>query len=769
MGRRVLIIAELSLPQCKRYRVDQKVAMFHRLGYEVTVLPWNDHVECKTALQFHGLVIYYRVPAFPSVVETLEETKRLGIPHFFDVDDLIFDVEEYQRNSNVQRLPQEERDLLLSGAALYRKTLSLCEHGIASTPTIAEHMARVVPGKVYVVENCLDDGILELAREMEQRPFSVDPGTITIGYGSGTRTHDADFTIAADAILAVMERHANVRLAIHGFLELPKDFERVSERVFRIPFLDADDYLRALASWQISIAPLEPTVFNDAKSNIKFIEASIFRVPAVCSGAGPFREIVEHGRNGMIATTREEWESALSALVEDAALRQRLGEEAHRSVMARYHPAVVATERLQPVLSHLPPAPPPRLKVLEANVLFAPLSFGGATLVAEQVAHRLQAEGCDVTVFTGIMNSPLPAYTVVRYETQGLPVIATQLVHGGDRALDYQNPRMGTTFVQVLKTVRPDVVHFHSIQMLSASLATACAAEGIPYTITLHDAWWLCERQFMVKEDATYCNQKGIDLRVCSKCVPDTRFTFKRTVALRKVLDGAALLLTPSEFQRQLYIANGIAPERIVVNKNGVLLPTQPRPTRDEQSPVRFAYLGGRAVHKGYFWLKDILEAMPESRYVLKMTDIQLRMGSASIDAKDWKVAGGVEVVPPYDQDGLDAFFEGIDVLLMPSQWKESFGLAVREALARDVWVVTTASGGVTEDIVEGINGNILEIGDREGFSRVLRDLIAHPERLARYRNPKRATVRDYVKQAQELRTLLDGIVSNPVQKRAAS
>ncbi|MCY1042966.1 class I SAM-dependent methyltransferase [Corallococcus sp. bb12-1] len=768
MGRRVLIIAELSLPQCKRYRVDQKVAMFHRLGYDVTVLRWNDHTDCKTALQFHGLVIFYRVPAFPSVVEVMEETKRLGIPHFFDVDDLIFDVEEYQRNTNVQALPQAERDLLLNGARLYRKALSLCEHAIASTPTIAEHMARVVPGKVYVVENCLDDGILALAREMEQRPFSVAPGTVTIGYGSGTKTHDADFTIAADAILAVMERHANVRLAIHGFLELPKGFERVSDRVFRIPFLDAEDYLRALASWQISIAPLEATLFNDAKSNIKFIEASIFRVPAVCSGSGPFREIIEHGRNGMIATTREEWEAALSALVADEGLRKRMGEEGHRSVMARYHPAVVATERLQPILQHLPPASPPRLKVLEANVLFAPLSFGGATLVAEQLSHRLQAEGCDVTVFTGLMNSPLPPYAVVRYETQGLPVIATQLPHGGDRALDYQNPRMGETFTQVLKAVRPDVVHLHSIQMLSASLATACVAEGIPYTITLHDAWWLCERQFMVKEDATYCNQKGIDLRVCSKCVADTRFTFKRTFALRKVLDGAALLLTPSEFQRQLYIANGIAPERIVVNKNGVHLPSQSRPERRDKAPLRFAYLGGRAVHKGYFWLKDILEAMPESQYVLKMTDIQLRMGSSSIDARDWKIAGRVEVVPPYDQEGMDAFFEGIDVLLMPSQCKESFGLTVREALARDVWVVTTSSGGVDEEIVEGVNGNLVEMNDPEGFRRALGELLAHPELLAHYRNPRRTAVRDYATQADELRALLTALVSTPARKRDA-
>jgi glycosyltransferase involved in cell wall biosynthesis len=767
LGRRILIIAELSLPQCKRYRVDQKVEMFTRLGYEVSVLRWNDHAECKTALQFHGLVIFYRVPAFPGVVELIEEARRLGLPNFFDVDDLIFDVEEYQQSSTVQRLPQQERDLLMDGARLYHKALSLCENAIASTPTIAERMSRVVPGSVYVVENCLDQGILALAAELERRPPGVDADTVTIGYGSGTRTHDADFAIAADAILKVMARHANVRLAIHGYLELPEGFERFSDRVFRIPFLDADDYLRALASWQISIAPLESTVFNNAKSNIKFIEASVFRVPTVCSGSGPFREIVEHGRNGMIASTTAEWEAALSALVEDANLRQRMGDEAHRSVLARYEPATVATERLLPVVRHLAEPPPPRLKVMEVNILFAPLSFGGATIVAEQLAQRLQAEGCDVTVFTGILESPLPPYSVVRYETQGLPVIATQLPRGGDRTQDYQNPKMAELFAQALKAARPDVVHFHSIQMLSASLASACVAEGIPYTITLHDAWWLCERQFMVRGDNKYCHQKTIDLRVCSKCVPDLSFTFRRTSTLRKVLDGAALLLAPSEFQRQLYIANGVAPDRIAVNKNGVLLPTRPRPPRPEGAPVRFAYLGGNAVHKGYPWLKAIFESLFEDNYVLKMTDIMLRMGRNSIDAKDWKVKGHVDIVAPYDQERMDDFFDGVDVLLMPSQGKESFGLAVREALARDVWVVTTNAGGMVEAIVEGVNGNVVEIGDAEGFRRAVRELLTRPERLARYQNPERAAVRDYVAQGVELRGLLARVVEQPSWERA--
>jgi glycosyltransferase involved in cell wall biosynthesis len=756
-GRRILLIAELSLPQCKRYRVDQKAEMLTRLGYEVTVLRWQDERQCRTALQLHGLVIFYRVPAFPNVVGLIMEARRLGLPNFFDIDDLIFDVEEYQRNTNLQSLPKEERELLLNGGRLYQQALSLCDNAIASTPTIAERMRAFTRGNVYIVENALDQGILSLSAEMARRPPPVDAHTVTIGYGSGSRTHDADFLVASEALRRVMLRYPQVRLAIHGYLELPPEFAELSDRVFRIPFLEADDYQRALASWQISLAPLETTVFNDAKSNIKYIEAAIFGVPTVATGSGPFREVIEHGRNGMIATTTEEWFTALSQLVESAELRRTMGEAARATVMGRYHPDVLGVERLQPILDHLPaPVAESRpLKVLVVNVLFAPLSFGGATIVAEQLAQELRRDACEVSVFTGIWESNLAPYSVVRYETDGLPVIAVQVQHGGAKGLDHDNPWMAELFGQVLRAVRPDVVHFHSIQKLSASLANACSIEGVPYAITLHDAWWLCERQFMVREDGTYCHQKTIDLRACSKCVPDPGFSYKRTFNLRKVMDGAALLLTPSAFQRELYVANGVDPQRILVNKNGVMLPTRPRAPRPAGRTIRFAYLGGRAVHKGYFWLKEIFEGIKQDNYVLYLTDIQRRMGTSSIEAREWKVSGQVEVVPPYDQTQMDDFFDQIDVLLMPSMWKESFGLAIREALARDIWVITTDAGGLAEDIVEGVNGNLLPMGDTEGYRRAIKALLSHPERLSGYTNPRRKDVRDYATQAAELHGFL--------------
>lgn len=761
LGRRILIVAELSMPACKRYRVDQKVAMLERLGCDTTVLDWRSDAACHNALQFHGLVIFYRVPAFAEARRLAREARRLGIPGFYDVDDLIFELDAYRGSLEALGLPRKEREATLEGARLYREMLGLCEHGIASTSLIARQMRAHVAGSVHTLENGLDETILKLVQETARspRPSFAAGDTVTIGYGSGSSTHDADFALVAGALAAVMKRHAHVRLVIHGMLTLPESLAAHAERIFRIPFLDADDYLRAVAGWDINIAPLENTTFNQAKSNIKFIEAAAFGVPSVCSVTQPFGSVIAHGQNGMLARNPREWEEALMQLVASEPLRRRLGEEAHRTAMARYHPAVLAAGSMHSVVAHLPAPPAPTgLKVLVANVLFAPLSFGGATIVAEQLARELAHGGCDVTVFTGLMQPVLAPYQVVRYEALGLPVIAVQLPVGGEAALEHRNPVMKEIFVQALRTLRPDVVHLHSIQWLSASLAEACVEEGVPYVITLHDAWWLCERQFMVREDQRYCGQKTVDLRTCSRCVADSAHTYKRSFYLRQVLDEAALLLTPSEFQRQLYIANGTDPSRIVVNKNGVLLPARPRAPREPGTPVRFAYLGGRAVHKGYFWLKEILESMPESDYVLRITDIAQRMGPPSIHASEWQAAGRIEVTPPYDQSGMDDFFDGVDVLLIPSQWKESFGLAAREALARGLWVITTASGGVVEDIVDGVNGAIVPIGDADAFRAAILDAMADPAKRGDVRHPAADGIRGYRTQARELEGLLSGL-----------
>ena len=102
-------------------------------------------------------------------------------------------------------------------------------------------------------------------------------------------------------------------------------------------------------------------------------------------------------------------------------------------------------------------------------------------------------------------------------------------------------------------------------------------------------------------------------------------------------------------------------------------------------------------------------------------------------------------------------------MLLFPSQWKESFGLTVREALARDVWVIATESGGAAEEIVPGVNGDLIPMGKDPGpLARAVERLLDQAPRLDGYANPFKAGLATLPDQAAELHALLSATAGGP-------
>ena len=758
----VLIVAELSIPQCAKYRVWQKQELLQSLGWHCRVIGWREIDHVMTALQLCTEVIFYRVPGEPDVLDMIEEAKRLGLDPFWEVDDLIFDEPLYRENSNLVTLDPELRRQVLSGIRLYRRAMLTCRRAIASTPRLAQSMVEAGIQTTHVVENALDAETLDVAASLRltrnqaaSRPHHdrETPPPVTIVYGSGTKTHDADFLVAGPAILSLMQRHPHIRLRIVGDLTLPPGFESVASRVEELAGTDYRAYLGLLAGADIAVAPLEPTIFNDAKSNIKFQEASILGLPSVVSPRQAFRDVVVQDSNGLLADTSEDWETALERLVLDPALRHRLGARALLDVLDRYAPERIAREQVSELFGRPPVMPRKPLRILAANIFFAPQSFGGATIVAEQMAARLaQADDVELCVFTSRPAISGRPNSVLRHDWDGILVFASSLSPASDQVVQLDNPSMVLTFGHLLDAVRPDVVHAHSIQGFGAPILRLCRERGIPYVVTLHDAWWLCDRQFMVRGDDRYCFQTRIDLRVCQNCLPGSHHLNERMRIMMSVLNGASLLLSPSESHRQLYLANGIAPDRIRVNRNGIRMPSAPRRPRTAGTRLRFGFVGGAEPIKGFHLIRKAFEALEQPGWELVLVDNTLNLGFRSIDVSAWKVAGVITVIPAYTQDGLDAFFQGIDVLLFPSQWKESFGLSVREALARDVWVITTAAGGQAEAIEDGVNGRLIPLDGREdGLVEAIEELLLVPERLDTYSNPRATSIATYETQAAEL------------------
>ena len=752
---RVLMVAETTLPQCAKYRVWQKKAHFDRIGIPSSVVDWRNWIEAVSRLQTHTLLVLYRVPLFADMKTLISEARRLGVTIVWEVDDLIFDLELYKRNANLASVSKRERATLLHGVELYREAMMASDRTIASTTTLARLMEDATGRPSHVVENALDRETLDFAANAVGQARR-DDDRIVVFYGSGTTTHDADVAVAAGAIARAMRDEPRLVLRIVGPLNLPPVLDAFADRIERRPLTDYRNYLAELAHADISIAPLERTIFNDAKSNIKLIEAAIVGVPSVCSPAAEFKRVVTHGVDAYLADTEEEWVVSLLALAHDRDRRRSVGAAARDAILARYDADAIAFDAVAPIAALMPPTRRAPFRVLVVNIYYAPRSLGGATIVAEEMVRRLHArDDTEVFVFTTHERKGASQYSLSRYVDDGVSVIGIAAPLGQDSILSFDDPEMGRAFDDTLAAVGPDIVHFHSIQDLGAALPRACQSAGIPYVVTLHDAWWLCPRQFMVRGDNTYCNQTTIDLKVCQPCVPEIGHLQSRMHVLMQCLDEAALLLSPSASHAALYRANGIPAAQIRVNRNGLRRPAD-RARPDRTGPLRFAFVGGNNEIKGVKLIRRAFAALGRSDWVLRIVDASRAVGFSSFLANEWRLGGTVEIIPPYAQSELDSFYADVDVLLFPSQWKESFGLTVREALLRDVWVVVTESGAASEEVVDGVNGTVIPMGnDPRPLARAIAGLIAHKDEVRAARNPYAARIATLDEQAEELHGFL--------------
>ncbi len=74
----------------------------------------------------------------------------------------------------------------------------------------------------------------------------------------------------------------------------------------------------------------------------------------------------------------------------------------------------------------------------------------------------------------------------------------------------------------------------------------------------------------------------------------------------------------------------------------------------------------------------------------------------------------------------LEEIVGAADLFLLPSE-SESFGMAALEAMACEVPVISTSTGGVPEVVTDGVNGFLLPIGDVEGMADCAIRILSDP------------------------------------------
>jgi len=91
-----------------------------------------------------------------------------------------------------------------------------------------------------------------------------------------------------------------------------------------------------LSELDVGIMPLPDTPWTRGKCAMKGLQYMALGIATVLSPVGMNKDVIAEGENGFLAETESEWVDKLSQLIEDEALRKRLGEAGRQTVVKYY-------------------------------------------------------------------------------------------------------------------------------------------------------------------------------------------------------------------------------------------------------------------------------------------------------------------------------------------------------------------------------------------------------------------------------------------------
>jgi glycosyltransferase involved in cell wall biosynthesis len=94
--------------------------------------------------------------------------------------------------------------------------------------------------------------------------------------------------------------------------------------------------IQDLQSFDIGIMPLDDSPFNRGRLGYKMIQYMAVGIPTVAEDIGLNRTVVRDGENGLLVSGVEGWVVSLRRLLEDAPLRQTLGQSARRTAKQEF-------------------------------------------------------------------------------------------------------------------------------------------------------------------------------------------------------------------------------------------------------------------------------------------------------------------------------------------------------------------------------------------------------------------------------------------------
>lgn len=229
-----------------------------------------------------------------------------------------------------------------------------------------------------------------------------------------------------------------------------------------------------------------------------------------------------------------------------------------------------------------------------------------------------------------------------------------------------------------------------------------------------------------------------------------------------------ARFIAVSHHTRALWVDAGLPDDRIEVVHNGIDLTTYRPARRGEREEVRarlgvaddafvIGFVGRIEPAKGIEELLRAVNAVAERtrrHIVLVVVGEPSRWHTAEESASyvaSLRKQAAVDARWLGHRNDVPELYRGMDLVVVPSQWDEPFGLVAAEALASEVPVVATRRGGLSEVLTGPLSVNLVDTSWR-AIARGIERHIQDPTRGAWIgQQGRRVVLRDFeVAQAME-------------------
>lgn len=322
----------------QRFRIEQWQPHLERQGISVDLVPFANsalmkllhqpgHLGAKAAefgaacvrrmahvaaVRRYDVVLIHRAAclAGPALFERV--IKLFRKPVIFDFDDAIYLLHTTDANRRFGWLK------------FPGKTATLCRinsHVVVGNGYLADYARRYNP-RVTVIPSSVDTD--------RYRDHATNGGKGFVVGWMGSSTSQTHLEMFAPVLRQMAERRK-------------LEFRIVSDRKPVLPGVEhvwrawsPKTETEELSQFDIGIMPIPDDEWARGKCAMKALLYMSMGIPTICSAVGANCEVIRHGENGFLAATPEEWLSNLEQLVDDPALRKRLGEAARRTVEESY-------------------------------------------------------------------------------------------------------------------------------------------------------------------------------------------------------------------------------------------------------------------------------------------------------------------------------------------------------------------------------------------------------------------------------------------------